>query len=56
MSEFCFHLISGEQIDELWQNFVDAVLWLAHEISLILNFSTELWPLIDVKISIDGFW
>ena len=50
MSEFCFHLISWEQIDGFWWNFVYAVLWLAHEI--FLNFSTELWPLIGVKISI----
>ena len=50
MSEFCFHLISWEQIDGFWWNFVYTVLWLAHEI--FLNFSTELWPLIDVKISI----
>ena len=50
MSEFCFHLISWEQIDVFWWNFVYAILWLTHEISL--NFSTELWPLIDVKISI----
>ena len=28
---------------------VYAVLWLRHEI--FLNFLTELWPLIDVKIS-----
>ena len=48
MSEFCFRLISWEQIDGFWWNFVYAVLWLAHEI--FLNFSTELWPLIDVKI------
>ena len=50
MSEFCFHLISWEQIDGFWWNFVYAVVWLEHEI--FLNFSTELWPLIDVKISI----
>ena len=50
MSEFCFHLISWEQIGGFWWNFVYAVLWLAHEI--FLNFSTELWPLIDVKISV----
>ena len=49
MSEFCFHLISWEQIDGFWWNFVYAVLWLTHEI--FPNFSTELWPLIDVKIS-----
>ena len=51
MSEFCFHLTclkSWEQIDGFWWNFVYAVLWLAHEI--FLNISTELWPLIDVKI------
>ena len=29
-------------------DFVYAILWLAHE--NFLNFSTELWPLIDVKI------
>ena len=50
MSEFCFHLISWEQIDGFWWHIVYAVLWLAHEI--FLNFSTELWPLIDAKISI----
>ena len=49
MSKFCFHLKSWEQIDGFWWNFVYAVLWLAHEI--FLNISTELWPLIDVKIS-----
>ena len=49
MSEFCFHLISWEQINGFWRNFVYAVLWLAHEI--FLNFSTESWPLIDDKIS-----
>ena len=37
------------QIDGFWWNFVYAVLWLTHEI--FSNFSTELWPLIDVKIS-----
>ena len=50
MSEFCFHLISWEQIDGFWWNLVYAVWWLTHEI--FLNFSSELWPLIDVKISI----
>ena len=50
MSEFCFYLISWEQIVGFWWNFEYAVLWLTHEI--FLNFSTELWPLIDVKISI----
>ena len=50
MSEFCFHLISWEQINGFWWNFVSAVLWLPHEI--FLNFSTELRPLMDVKISI----
>ena len=50
MSELCFHLISWEQIDGFWWNFVYAVLCLTHEI--FPDFSTELWPLIDVKISI----
>ena len=50
MSEFCFHLMAWEEIDGFWWNFVYAVLWLTHEI--YLNFLTELWPLIDVKISI----
>ena len=50
MLKFCFHLISWEQIDGFWWNFVYAVVWLAHEI--FLNFSTELWSLIYVKISI----
>ena len=50
MSEFCFHLISWEQIDRFWWNFVYAVLWLAHETFLI--FLTALWPLIGGKISI----
>ena len=45
-----FHLISWEQIDEFWWNLVYAVLWRAHEI--FLNFSAELLPLTDVKISI----
>ena len=49
MSEFYFHLISWEQIDGLWWKFVYAVLWLTHEI--FPNCSTEVWPLIDVKIS-----
>ena len=49
MSEFYFHLISWEQIDGFWWIFVYAVLWLRHEI--FPNFSTELWPLIDVKMS-----
>ena len=49
MSEFYFHLISWEQIDGFWWNFVYAVVWLAH--GIFLNFSTEFWPLIDVKIS-----
>ena len=49
-SKFYFQLISWEQIDGFWWNFVYAVLWLTHEI--FPNFSTELWPLIDVKISI----
>ena len=43
MSEFCFHLISWEQIDGFWWNFV---------YESFLNCSTELWLLIDVKISI----
>ena len=50
MSEFCFHLISWEQIDGFWWSFLYSVLWLSHEI--FPNFSTELCPLIDVKISI----
>ena len=50
MSEFCFHLIFWEQIDGFWWNFVYAVLWLTYEI--FPNFSTELWPMINVKISI----
>ena len=50
MSELCFYIISWEQIDGFQWNFVYAVLWLTHEI--FLNFSTELWPLIDVKISV----
>ena len=50
MSEFCFHLISWEQIDGFWWNFVYAVLWLMLE--MFLNILTELCPLIDVKISI----
>ena len=54
MSESYFHLISWEQIDGFWWNCVHAVLWLTHE--LFLNFSTELWPLIDVKISIAHFF
>ena len=59
MSEFYFHFISWEQIDGFWWKFVYAALWLTHEI--FPNFSTELWPLIDVKISIsleimNGFW
>ena len=57
MSEFCFHLISWEQIDEFWWNVVYAVLWPAHEI--LLNFSTELWPLV-LKFQfleiMNGFW
>ena len=50
MPAFCFHLISWEQMDGFWWNFVNAVLWLTHEI--LPNFSTELWSLIYVKISI----
>ena len=51
MSEFCFPLISSEQLMDFDEILcMQAVLWLAHEI--FLNFSTELWPLIDVKISI----
>ena len=50
MSEFYFHLISWEQIDGFEWNFVYAVLWLTLEI--FPNLPTELWPLIDVKISI----
>ena len=38
MSEFCFHLISWEQIAGIWWNFVCAVLWPTHEI--FPNFST----------------
>ena len=49
MSEFYFHLISWELIDGFWWNFMYAVLWLTHE--NFPNFSTELWSLIDVKIS-----
>ena len=37
-------------MDGFWWSFVYAVLRLSHEI--FLNFSTELWPLIDAKISI----
>ena len=50
MSEFCFHLIAWEKIDRFRWNLVYAILWLVHEI--FLNFSSELWSLIDVKISI----
>ena len=50
MSEYYFHLISWEQIDGFWWNFVYVVLWLTIEI--FENFSTELCPLIYVKISI----
>ena len=50
MSEFYFHLMSWEPVDGFWWNFVYAVLWLTHEIFVI--FSTELWPLIDVEISV----
>ena len=50
MSKFCLHLISWEQIDGFWWNFVYAVLWLTNDI--FPKFSTELWPLIDFKISI----
>ena len=50
MSEFYFLLISWEQIDGFWWNVVYAVLWLTREI--FPNFSTELWTLIDVNISI----
>ena len=49
MSEFYFHLISWERFNGFWWNFVYAVLWPTHEI--FPNFSTELWPLIDVRIS-----
>ena len=49
MSEFYFHLISWEQIDGFGWNFVYALLWLTLEI--FPNLSTELRPLIDVKIS-----
>ena len=50
MSEFYFYLISWEQINAFWWNFVYAVFRPTHE--NFPNFSTELWPLIDVKISI----
>ena len=45
---FFFHLMSWEQIDGFWWNFVYAVVWLTH--TIFPNFSTL--PLIDVKISI----
>ena len=43
-----FYLISWEQIDGFWWNFVYAVVWLTH--TIFPNFSTL--PLIDVNISI----
>ena len=46
---FSIFKIAWEQIDRFWCNIVYAVLWLTHEI--FPNFSTELGPLIDVKIS-----
>ena len=47
MSEFCFHLISLEQFDGFWWNFVCAVLRLAHEI--FLNFSKCCGPWLMLK-------
>ena len=58
MLQFYFHLISWEQIDGFWWNFVYAVVWLAHEI--FLNFSTELCPWLMLKFHflelMNGFW
>ena len=56
LSEFCFHLISWEQIDGFWWNFVYAVMWLAHE--MFLNLSCGPWLMLKFQFLeiMNGFW
>ena len=51
MSEVCFPSTSWEGMDLFWQSFVYALIWLRLLVSNICQFVTELWPLIDVRIS-----
>ena len=55
MSEFHFHSLSWEIIDQIWQNFAYALILKTSGLGLLcMNFHTlitELWPLIDVGIS-----
>ena len=53
MSEFCFHSISGEQMDRISPNFVYAFILTISRLGFVTVtciFVTELWPLIDVRI------
>ena len=59
MSEFCFRSISWEWIDEIWPNFAYAFILTRFRLGLLgllrvsfRKFIAELWPLIDVRISI----
>ena len=68
MSEFHFCSVSWEQIDGIWLNFAYALIFTIARLGLLYinfcKFITELWPLIDVRISfllncwelLDGFW
>ena len=55
MTEFRFRSISWERIDVTWPNFAYALILIRSRLGLLrVNFRkiiTELWPLIDVRIS-----
>ena len=50
----CFFSVSSEQMDEFWYNFVYALIYtrsMLFRMHVIFGqFSTELWPFIDVRI------
>ena len=55
LSEFCFRSISWEWIYGIWPNFAYALILTRSRLGLLCihfcKFITELWPLIDVRIS-----
>ena len=55
MSEFCSRSISLEQMDRLGLNFVYAFILARSMLELLPvifpKFVTELWPMIDIRIS-----
>ena len=55
LSELCSRLTSYEQINEIWSDFAYAFILIRSRLGLLcVNFrkyTTELWPLVSVKIS-----